>query len=563
MKTYKYSPLPVPPKGGKPGASLYQEDLTLKGYNLNNHRCNRWKGIIVDFATMKGLNIRNSIGSTPSGLTDLLAIFRPDGESGWLFKLSPFRTLKCIQFIAIILFLLSAERIHAQDSLSVYLETAAKNNPAVLQKFAEYQAALQKVPQVGSLPDPELSLGVFLSPMEILGGKQVADIRLMQMFPWFGLLKYAKDEMSLMAKAKYETFRDDKLQVFYDVQRTWYDLHKVNQNIRISEKNIELLRTIERLAIVRFKAVPSGNSAPANRAMPSASGQSASSGSSGMNTMSGNTANSAGSSSNQAAAPMSGSSSGSSGLSDVYRIQIETGDLQNNIELLKNQRNTIAAQFNSYLNRPPATAVSLPDTLIADNYQPSFPAISDSILKNNPMLGMIQFEQQSLEARRQMVTKMGYPMIGLGVNYSLINKSEMSTSTMNGKDMVMPMITATLPIYRKKYKAMREETDFLKSANVQNYMATANSLQTEYYQAIQLYQDAQRRIKLYAGQYQLASKTLDIMFRSFASSGSSLTDILRVRQQTLDYEFRQVEAVADYNTSIAWLKRLMAFTPIQ
>ena len=135
----------------------------------------------------------------------------------------------------------------------------------------------------------------------------------------------------------------------------------------------------------------------------------------------------------------------------------------------------------------------------------------------------------------------------------------MSTSSMNGKDMIMPEVKVTLPIYRKKYKAMRDEADFLKSANSQNYKAAANSLQTEYYQAMQLYQDAQRRTKLYADQYRLASKSLDIMFKSFASSGVSLTDILRVRQQTFDYEYRQTEAVADYNTSIAWIKRLMAF----
>ena len=145
------------------------------------------------------------------------------------------------------------------DSLLYYLELAAKNNPTVLQKFSEYQAALQKVPQVGSLPDPELSMGVFLSPMELVSGNQVADLRLMQMFPWFGTLRAAKDEMSLMANAKYESFRDAKLQVFYEVQRTWYDLYKVQQNIRISEKNIEILQTIERLALVKFRTAPSGN----------------------------------------------------------------------------------------------------------------------------------------------------------------------------------------------------------------------------------------------------------------------------------------------------------------
>ena len=134
----------------------------------------------------------------------------------------------------------------------------------------------------------------------------------------------------------------------------------------------------------------------------------------------------------------------------------------------------------------------------------------------------------------------------------------MSTSEMNGKDMVMPMITATLPIYRKKYKAMREETDLLKSANAQNYKATANSLQTEYYQALQLFKDANRRVILYENQYLLASKSLDILLKNFATATAALTDILRVRQQMLDYEYKHIEAIADNNTSIAWLKRLMA-----
>ncbi len=114
------------------------------------------------------------------------------------------------------------------DSLLRYLETAAKNNPAVLQKFSEYQASLQRVPQAGSLADPELSVGVFLKPMELINGNQIADIRLMQMFPWFGVLKSAKDEMSLMANSKFELFRDAKLQVYYDVQRAWYELYRIH-----------------------------------------------------------------------------------------------------------------------------------------------------------------------------------------------------------------------------------------------------------------------------------------------------------------------------------------------
>ena len=131
--------------------------------------------------------------------------------------------------------------------------------------------------------------------MELVAGNQVADIQLMQMFPWFGVLKNAKDEMSLMANAKFESFRDAKLQVFLDVQRSWYDMHKIRQNIRISQKNIEILQTIERLAIARFKAGPSSNNSSSGNAPAPLSSQASASGSSGMNTMGGSSGNSAGS----------------------------------------------------------------------------------------------------------------------------------------------------------------------------------------------------------------------------------------------------------------------------
>ena len=469
-------------------------------------------------------------------------------------------------FLFISIFLFQPISVSSQtDSLMQYLAIAAKNNPNVLQKYNEYQAAMQKVPQVGSLPDPELSIGVFLSPMEVLAGKQVADFRLMQMFPWFGVLKNGKDEMSLMAKANYESFRDAKLQVFFDVQRTWFELQKLQQNIRISEKNIDILHTLERLSVIKFQASSStGNSQSSSSGNTSSgSSQNASSGSSGMNTMGGNT----GATKTQPRSSMQSSSmsssSGGSGLVDVYRIQIEIGDLENNIAVLKNQQKTVVARFNSYLNRSMKTSVSLPDTLKVDTLAYSLALVSDSMLANNPMLGMLQFEQLSIDAKKKMVTRMGYPMVGVGLNYSLINKSEMSTSAMNGKDMIMPMVTVTLPIYRKKYKAMQTEADFKKTATELGYKTTANSLQTDYYEVMQQYEDAQLRIKLNERQSELAQKSLDIMTKSFSASGANLSDLLRIRQQLLDYDLKKIEAIADYNTSIAWLKRLMAVSEIK
>jgi outer membrane protein TolC len=440
------------------------------------------------------------------------------------------------------------------DSLTCYLNLAVQNNPSVLQKRYEYQAALQRVPQVSALPDPQLDLGVFLRPMEIVGGNQVADIKLMQMFPWFGVLKNAKDERSLMAKASYESFRDIQLQVFYEVKNAWYESYQIQQNIRLSEKNIDLLKSMERLATVKFKAGQKNPNSSNSDSYTSKSIGSAAVGSSGMQSMGSSSDKDKESASVKTGTSMSGNAmSASSGLSAVYQIQLEIGELENTLALLKSQQSTATARFNSYLNRPAASPVSLPDTLIPVKTEL---LLSDTMFANHPMLGMLKYEQQSLDAKQKMIARMGYPMVGVGLNYSMITKNAMSTSSMNGQDMIMPMVSVSLPIYRKKYKAMQTETQWLKSATKQSYQATANALQTDFYEACQNYLDAQRRINLYENQSNLAKKTFDILVKSFSASGSGLIDILRIRQQLFDYEFKKVQAITDFNKAVAKLERL-------
>lgn len=392
------------------------------------------------------------------------------------------------------------------DTLVSYLGIAAGNNPEVRQKLIEYQAALQGIPQAASLPDPELTAGVMLMPMELVNGRQLADLRLMQMFPWFGVLRNAKDEMSLMASAKFEVFRDAKLKVSYNVSSAWYELYKVRRSTDITERNLEILETIERLATVRFRSA----------------------------------------------------SDGSSGLADIYRIQMEEGELRNRVELLKDQDNSITARVNGYLDRQPESPVFTPDTIMMDTLAVSLYDVSDSIMKNNPMLTMLELEKQSYEARSEKARKMSYPMVGLGLDYSVMGKKATPASSMNGTDMVMPMVSVTLPLYRKKSKAKVKEAELLTEAASYDYSATANMLQTEYYEAIQYYRDALRRFRLYSDQYLLASRTLDIIMTGYATSSAQLTDLLRVRQQVYDYELKKAEALTDINTSAARLRRLTA-----
>jgi hypothetical protein len=227
-------------------------------------------------------------------------------------------------------------------------------------------------------PDPELSAGVFLSPMELVSGNQVADLRLMQMFPWFGVIKNAKDEMSLMAKAKFELFHDVKAYRFFTMfSVTGMTYIKFRRKSVFQKRILKFLKIIERLAMVKFKAAPSdgSGSASSSQKVSSGSAQNSIAGSSGMQPMGSVQSNSGSSVQNQASASMQ---TGSDeyifgqvrGLTDIYRIQIETGDLENNIALTeKSKEHSIIAKFNTYLNRSVTSPVYTYENITRDSLE--------------------------------------------------------------------------------------------------------------------------------------------------------------------------------------------------
>ena len=121
-----------------------------------------------------------------------------------------------IKLISIILAITGT--VSAQEILNQYLETAATNNPALKAKFNEYMASLEKVSQVGTLPDPQLVFGYFIMPVETKNGPQQAKISVSQMFPWFGTLKTKEKIVINSAKASYENFEEVKSKLFFDVK---------------------------------------------------------------------------------------------------------------------------------------------------------------------------------------------------------------------------------------------------------------------------------------------------------------------------------------------------------
>lgn len=474
-------------------------------------------------------------------------------------------TLPYVPMWLVILFILIIKTFPVSaQSLEDYLKIAAENNPGLKSKFYSYQASLEKVPQVGSLPDPQLSFGIFIEPMERYMGNQVMDISIMQMFPWFGTLGAAEDEATAMAKAKYEEFNETKTILFYEVKATYYSLYLLQKEISITEENIEILKTLEEIAISRLKSgETSGTSGSSSGRMQQdkSSGSSGTSGMSGMN-MQGQTTS--GSLTRSQDLSIMNQMSGGSSMVDVLRVQIEINELKNKLAQLNDSKQPLFTQFNKLLNRSSNEFVNIPDSVFPSPLPASISEMPDSIKINNPMILMLQKEEEAFLAQREMNKKMGFPMLGLGLQYSIYKTrppvqdahGNLSQS-MEAKNMIMPMLTVSVPIWRSKYDASIKEAELLHHSTGLRKEEMTNQLMVSYEEALKDFNDAERRSDLYQQQSNLAQQALNILTAQFTTAGSNFEEVLRMQQQLLDYRLRSLDAVVDQNIAVAMLERLM------
>ena len=123
---------------------------------------------------------------------------------------------------------MGTEKLSGQ-SLNEFLVEAANNNLSLQADYKSFEIALEEVQIASALPDPNLSFGYFISPIETRVGAQQARVSLKQMVPWFGTLKAKKDVVLTMAKSKYERITVAKLKIDYKMKTAYYNLYLIKE----------------------------------------------------------------------------------------------------------------------------------------------------------------------------------------------------------------------------------------------------------------------------------------------------------------------------------------------
>ena len=410
--------------------------------------------------------------------------------------------MKNIKYIIAIFFMLTltASVLTAQDDLNGYLKIAAENNLGLKARFSEYMAALEIVPQVKALPDPQVAFGYFIQPVETRVGPQQFRISASQMFPWMGTLK-AKENLAIQAaKAKLEVFEEAKSKLFNEVRSTYFNTYFNFKAIEITMENIDILHTFRKLANIKFE-------------------------------------------------------SGLVSAVDEYRIEIEIGELENHLALLKDQQVVLEVMFNNLLNRDNKNPVLIPELLWKDNLPLTKQAALDSIKLLNHQLLSLDFQQAALQFRQEVASNMGKPSFKIGMGYTIVGKGD---NNMAGTDAFMlPQVGISIPLYRNKYKAMVQEVVFLAEAKENEKADKTNMLETLFENGWKEYLDAGRRIDLFTSQLNLAKKSARILETDYATGNKNFEEVLRMERKVLKFNLELEKARADKQAAIAFINYLM------
>ncbi|KVV16285.1 TolC family protein [Flavobacterium sp. TAB 87] len=321
-------------------------------------------------------------------------------------------------------------------------------------------------------------------------------LTLSQMFPWFGTLKAQKNASTLLAESKYQAFLNSKSQLFYQVATVYYPLYELNKMKNIEQENIKILESYKNIANAKFQ-------------------------------------------------------NGTTGLVDVLRVDIMIKESQTNLEILNKQEPALKSWLNSILNRKYDEKIEMVQELNVIELPLGYRKES---IATNPLLQELELKKRASEVGIEIARKQGLPNFGIGVEYVFMG----SGMNNEGKDMIMPMLTVSLPIFRKKYNAAVSEAKLMQESYSFQKEASENKLNGTYYKLVFELEKERDLLKLYEGQVTTLSKSLNLLFSYYSNSNKDFEEVLRMQQELLKYQKMQLSSTSTFYIKLAELDYLTA-----
>lgn len=381
------------------------------------------------------------------------------------------------------------------QQLESYILEAQSNNPELRAYESRVDIARERVEEVNSLPDTELSAGIFVSEPETRTGPQTARFSVRQMIPWFGTIDARQKAAGAMVEIEDIEADIARRKIALSVSQNYYQLYALQEKQQVLQENIDLLELYHQLAL---NAVEAGNASAI----------------------------------------------------EVLRLKMRQNDLRERQEVLELKFNSKKVEFNKLLDREAGSQVVLPDTLSIDASDSI--AVAENIEVNPEILKFDGMSESILQAE-ELNKKEALPKLGFGLDYVNVAKRTDMDMPDNGKDILMPMVSVSIPIFNNKYSSVTRQNELRQQEVAQRREDRINQLQSRLETAINDRASARVSWQLQLDNLEQARNAEDILIKTFETGKLDFDDVLDVQELQLMIQMNLIDAVVDFYQETAMI----------
>ncbi|GAA4275674.1 TolC family protein [Aquimarina mytili] len=385
------------------------------------------------------------------------------------------------------------------QQLQSYIEEAEANNPEIQAFELRYNIAEEKINEANWLPNTEVSAGYFVSEPETRVGAQRARISVKQMLPWFGTISARENYATSMAEAEYVEITIAKRKLALSVAQSYYGLYETRAKQKVLDENIQLLKTYERLALTSVEV-------------------------------------------------------GKASAVDVLRLQIRQNELQQQKEVLEEEFSAEQTTFNNLLNRDENSTV---DLVVEMKIPENDPIYGTDALSLNPELLKYDKLYESVAQSELLNQRESLPMVGFGVDYLPVSERTDMNPIDNGKDVLMPMVSVSIPIFNNRYKSITRQNELRQQEIETQKEQRLNVLESAFAKAISQRNQARIKFNTQSKNLKQAKDAEQILIKNYETGTIDFNDVLDIQELQLKFQINQINAITKYYAQSAVVNYLI------
>ena len=356
-------------------------------------------------------------------------------------------------------------------------------SPRLRAAFENWRAALARIPQVGSLPDPRITFAWYVRSVETRVGPMERRYAVQQALPWFGKLALREDIAASAAEVERQKVERVRLDLVREVELAWLDLLDLAKTTEIVRENLRLLEVWESVVRSRYETATAEHP-------------------------------------------------------DLIRIQIERSRQEDRLRGLIDRRTVVAARLNAALGLEPDAAVPTPGDLPGRTLPPDPTTLRGELALGNPELRALEIEARRHGQAAELAEKGVYPDVTLGIEYVEIGDAIMETRD-DGKDAIAAVISIGVPLDRDRIRASATEARRRRGAALARHEDLQRRLEADLERALYEVREADRQIGLYRDELIPKSREwIDSTVALYQSGRAPLDDLIAAWRSSLEFQIQ-------------------------